>query len=48
MENLRQYKLIHGECIEEIKNNRRFIGIEVNKNYFDIAKDRIERAYMEE
>ena len=27
--------------------NRRFIGIELNKEYFKIAKNRIERAYDE-
>lgn len=28
-----------------IHTNRRFIGIELNKNYFDIAKNRIENTY---
>lgn len=38
-----------GSCgVAAAKNKRRFIGIELDKNYFEIAKDRIERAYMEE
>ena len=38
-----------GSCgVAAAKNKRRFIGIELNKDYFEIAKDRIERAYMEE
>lgn len=38
-----------GSCgVAAAKNNRRFIGIELNKDYFDIAKNRIERAYMED
>lgn len=28
--------------------NRRFIGIELDNTYFEIAKNRIEKAYMEE
>lgn len=27
-----------------VKHNRNFIGIELNENYFDIAKKRIEEA----
>ena len=27
-----------------MNTNRNFIGIEINKNYFDIAKERIEKA----
>ena len=35
-----------GSCgVAAAKNKRRFIGIELNKDYFEIAKDRIERAY---
>ena len=26
-----------------VKNNRQFFGIELNKTYFDIAKERIEK-----
>lgn len=38
-----------GSCgVAAAKNKRRFIGIELNKDYFEIAKDRIERAYMED
>ena len=38
-----------GSCgVAAAKNKRRFIGIELNKDYFDIAKNRIERAYTEE
>lgn len=29
-------------CISAINTNRSFIGIELDKNYFDIAKERIE------
>ena len=28
--------------------NRRFIGIELDNTYFEVAKNRIENAYMEE
>ena len=28
--------------VAAIKNNRKFIGIEMDKNYFEIAKSRIE------
>lgn len=28
-----------------VKNNRRFVGIEIDKEYFDIACNRIEEAY---
>lgn len=28
-----------------IKNNRRFVGIEIDKEYFDIACKRINEAY---
>ncbi|CEK34561.1 hypothetical protein UMC2_37721 [[Clostridium] sordellii] len=31
-----------------MENLRRFIGIESNKYYFEIAKNRIERVYTEE
>lgn len=31
-----------------VNANRNFIGIELNKDYYDIAKDRIETAYKEE
>jgi len=27
-----------------IKNNRNFIGVEINEDYFDISKERIENA----
>lgn len=38
-----------GSCgVAAAKNKRRFIGIELNKDYFEIAKNRIERAYMED
>lgn len=38
-----------GSCgVAAAKNKRRFIGVELNKDYFEIAKDRIERAYREE
>lgn len=38
-----------GSCgVAAAKNKRLFIGIELNKDYFDIAKDRIIKAYMEE
>ena len=33
------YKDSHGSCIN---TNRRFIGIELDENYFNIAKERIE------
>ncbi|CEK34374.1 DNA modification methylase,Modification methylase DpnIIB,putative methyltransferase,Adenine specific DNA methylase Mod,DNA methylase [[Clostridium] sordellii] len=37
-----------GSCgVAAAKNKRRFIGIELSKDYFEIAKDRIERAYKE-
>lgn len=37
-----------GSCgVAAAKNKRRFIGIELNRDYFEIAKNRIERAYME-
>ena len=29
-------------CISAINTNRSFIGIELDKNYFDVAKERIE------
>ncbi len=28
-----------------INTNRKFIGMEIDKNYFDIAKQRIEKGY---
>ena len=31
----------HG--VASIQNNRRFIGIEIDKDYFEIAKERIEK-----
>ena len=31
--------------IASIKNNRKFIGIEQDENYFEIAKSRIESTY---
>lgn len=31
-----------------VRTNRNFIGIELEKNYFDIAKDRIEKEQMKE
>lgn len=38
-----------GSCgVAAAKNKRRFIGIELSKDYFEIAKNRIERAYREE
>lgn len=30
-----------------INTNRRFIGIELDENYFNIAKNRIENTYSE-
>lgn len=30
-----------------INTNRKFIGIELDDNYFDIAKNRIEKALLE-
>lgn len=30
-----------------IKNNRKFIGVEINKEYFDIAEKRLEKTYAE-
>ena len=30
-----------------INTNRKFIGIELDDNYFDIAKNRIEKAQLE-
>lgn len=30
-----------------INTNRKFIGIELDENYFDIAKERIENHLME-
>ena len=38
-----------GSCGVAAKNlNRDFIGIEIDKKYFDIAKDRIENKYIQE
>ena len=31
-------------CLVSMENNRRYIGCELNKEYFDIAKERIEQA----
>lgn len=33
--------------IVAIKNNRNFIGIELDENYFNIAKERIEKISLE-
>ena len=35
----------HG--LVSVKNNRRFIGIELDNGYFEIAKKRIEEAYAD-
>ena len=36
-----------GSCgVASINTNRRFIGIELDTNYFNIAKDRIEKAVV--
>lgn len=37
-----------GTCaVSCVKNNRKFIGFEINKEYFDISKNRIEKALKE-
>ena len=37
-----------GSCGEAtLRNNRKFIGIELDDTYFDIAKQRIENTYKE-
>lgn len=45
--------LRHGDCLEVMKDipdvacintNRNFIGIELDENYFNTAKERIEQA----
>ena len=33
--------LIHGDCLEEMKKIPDFIGIELDKEYYEIAKKRI-------
>ena len=39
--NEENYKLYQGNCLD-INTNRNFIGIELDENYFNIAKKRIE------
>lgn len=34
-------------CVAAINTGRRYIGFELNKDYFEIAKERIERAEMD-
>ena len=35
-----------GSCgVACVENNRKFIGIEIDENYFNIAKERLEKAY---
>ena len=33
--------------VASVNTNRKFIGIELDDNYFEIAKDRIEKAQLE-
>ena len=38
------YKLLHGDCstgIACLNTNRKFIGIELDDNYFDIGAERM-------
>lgn len=34
--------------VAAVKNNRRFIGMEMNEEYFKIAKERIENVVSQE
>ena len=34
-------KLLHGDCLELMQTNRKFIGIEKEEEYFNIAQQRI-------
>ena len=34
-------KLYKGDCLEVMKDNRKFIGIELDKKYFDVVCNRL-------